>query len=323
MMNAIGGYLELELNRGRSFYDDSIKLNSARNCFAYILRARQYRKVYIPYYTCDVMLEPINKLGIDYEFYSINKIFEIENTIQLQKNEALLYTNYFGLKQQYISQLSDIYASQLIVDNAQAFYSQRIKNIDTFYSPRKFFGVSDGGYLYTNKILNEEFKQDYSYDRMSHLLKRIDLSAEEGYNDFCKNDNSLVNQSIKKMSKITNAVLSTINYDIVRMKRIENFNQLHSVLKSINQINIPLGIDTPAMIYPLLIDKGDKLKKYLIENKVFVATYWHNVKDWCTSNSFEMQLYNNLVCLPIDQRYNKNDMKHILDIYEEGGCHRK
>ena len=31
-----------------------------------------------------------------------------------------------------------------------SLFEKPLKNIDTIYSPRKFFGVSDGGYLYMN-----------------------------------------------------------------------------------------------------------------------------------------------------------------------------
>ena len=75
-MKPIGGFFELESYHGKEYYPELIKLNTARNCFEYILRAKRYKKVYLPRYTCDVMLEPINKLGIGYEFYSINESFD-------------------------------------------------------------------------------------------------------------------------------------------------------------------------------------------------------------------------------------------------------
>ena len=156
-VKAIGGYFELELRKGEHYHKDALKLNTARNCFEYILLARKYTKVYIPYYTCEVMLQPLHKYHIAYEFYHINESLEPIEVIQLQNDEAFLYTNYFGLKQSCVEHLAVIYKSQLIVDNAQAFYAPRIKGIDTFYSPRKFFGIADGGYLYTEHILEQHF----------------------------------------------------------------------------------------------------------------------------------------------------------------------
>ena len=48
---AIGGYFELELPNGKStfFGENYIELNSARNCLEYILRAKKYTKIHLPF----------------------------------------------------------------------------------------------------------------------------------------------------------------------------------------------------------------------------------------------------------------------------------
>jgi len=66
------------------------------------------------------------------------------------------------------------------------------------------------------------------------------------------------------------------------------------------------------MIYPFLIDNGQELKKKLIENKIFVATYWPNVFGWTDKDSFEYKLTKHLLPLPIDQRYEKNELNIIV-----------
>lgn len=301
-MDAIGGYFGLELRQGEHYHKNALRLNTARNCFEYVLRVRNYKKVYIPYYTCEVILEPLERLNIEYEFYHINELLEPKSEYSLKQNEAFLYTNYFGLKQDCVKRLAKLYKKQLIVDNAQAFYAEPLVEIDTFYSPRKFFGVADGGYLYIDQKLDIELDQDYSYERMSHLLKRIDVSAEFGYNDFKRNDDSLINQPIKLMSNLTNKILSSIDYNSVKEKRIENYLYLESKLKDKNLIQLPLkNIDVP-MVYPYLTN-DIALKQKLIANKIFVATYWPNVMDWTKEEDLEYKLTNNLLPLPIDQRY--------------------
>ena len=169
-MEAIGGYFSLELPLREEYHTDAIRLNTGRNCLEYILRVRGYKKVYVPYYTCEAVMEPINKLGIPYEFYHIDVHFEIRDRFTLKEGEALLYTNYFGLKQRYVEELAEKVGSRLIVDNTQAFYAKPLPGIDTFYTCRKFFGVADGAYLYCDAVLDDEIEQDYSYDRMAHLL---------------------------------------------------------------------------------------------------------------------------------------------------------
>ncbi len=296
--NAIGGYFELELRKGSHYHKDALRLNTARNCLEYILKVKGYTKIYIPYYTCEVILEPIKKCNLTYEFYSINDILEPEQNIQLKSNEAFLYTNYFGLKQAKVIDLSEIYGKQLIVDNSQAFFAPPIDGIDTFYSARKFFGVADGAYLYTDKELEEELEQDESYDRMSHLLKRADIGAEFGYSDFQENNRSLVYQSIKKMSNLTEKILCSIDYEASAKTRNEFYKKIDDKLRDKNLLKIEITDEDVPMVYPFLVDKGKELKQKLIEQRIYIPTYWDNVLEW-TTNDREIFLVQNLLALPI------------------------
>lgn len=312
-MNPIGGYFSLELSQGESYHPDAIALNTGRNCLEYILRCRGYRKVYIPYYTCEVILEPFQKLSIPYEFYNIDKQLEIDNEILLKNDEALLYSNYFGLKQMYVKKLAKQYGNQLIVDNTQAFYAKPVDGIDTFYSCRKFFGVPDGSYLYSDIKVSFEIEQDVSYDRMSFLLKRLDLGAEAGYADFRELSKRLVGQPIKRMSNLTAEMMRGIDYQAVACKRRENFKYLNEYLGATNQLQLPLDDAAVPMVYPYLTD-NKLLKQLLIAEKIFVATYWPNVLDWCKSGKWEYTLAEGTVHIPIDQRYDNEDEKRIIEI---------
>ena len=303
----------MELRKGEHYHKNAIRLNTARNCFEYVLRTRRCVKVYVPYYTCEVMLEPICRLGVEYEFYRINEKLEPIVLPRLNANEAFLYTNYFGLKQECVKRLALVYGKQLIVDNAQAFYAEPLEEVDTFYSARKFFGVPDGAYLYTDKPLQQEFEQDYSYERMSHLLKRIDLGAEAGYQDFRKNDDALYNQEIQLMSKLTETILAGIDYEAARNRRRENYQRLDEVLGSTNRIHLRMDMDSTPMVYPFLTDDVS-LKQKLVANKVFVAVYWPNTKKWCNQYGIEFSCMQGLLPLPIDQRYGEKEMQRIIEL---------
>lgn len=312
-MNAIGGYFELELRKGGHYHKDATRLNTARNSFEYVLRARHCRKVYVPHYTCEVMLEPINKLGIDVVFYAVNETLEPVKLPVLEEGEAFLYTNYFGLKQHCVKRLADVYGNRLIVDNAQAFYAEPIPGIDTFYSARKFFGVPDGAYLYASRKQEQEWERDYSFERMSHLLKRIDSGAEAGYSDFRNNDDALCGQEIKCMSKLTDAILAGVDYAGAKQRRRDNFAFLDEQLKDSNRIRLALDDEAVPMVYPYWTDDAS-LRQKLIENKVFVATYWPNVKEWTKDGMLEYELAEKLMPLPVDQRYGIKEMEIMKNI---------
>jgi len=318
-MKEIGGYFGLELGNKDEYHQNALGLNSGRSCFLYILKAQQPTKVYIPSYICNSILEPLVSERVPFEFYNINENFDIEDNIELKENEKLLYVNYFGLKSDYVKSLVGKYNESIIIDNTQNFYEPAINNIDTFYSPRKFFGVSDGGYLYTNKQIEMTIERDSSTAFAMQLLGRLDKNAGDYYELYNKAENRLVNQPIKLMSNITRAILKSVNYEEVMQKRKCNFEYLHSKLKEKNKLNfdIPdLNVNAP-MVYPF-VSNEPKLKSYLIAQKIYVANYWKEVKERKGCSELEKKLVDQLVPLPIDQRYGAEDMNRVLSVLTEG-----
>ena len=68
------------------------------------------------------------------------------------------------------------------------------------------------------------------------------------------------------------------------------------------------------MVYPYYVPGGKSLKKKLIENRVYVATYWENMRSHVAPNSVEESLIDELVPLPIDQRMTEEDVARVLGI---------
>ena len=189
----IGGYFGLEIEQKFDNVKNQIALNSARNCLRYVIRAFNIKEIYIPYYTCPVVWQAIQKEHCKIKFYHIDKTFMPD--IDLPSEAYIVYTNYFGICSKNVKDLTKKYKN-IIVDNSQAFYMPKY-GIASFNSIRKFFGVPDGALLYIDKRLNEDFEQDVSFNRCSHLLKRLDIDAQFGYKDFCKDDDSLIDEPIK------------------------------------------------------------------------------------------------------------------------------
>lgn len=317
-MSAIGGFFELELSSGKEYHQDAIRLNTGRNAFEYVLLAKNYKKVYLPYYTCSVIMEPINKLGLEYEFYRIDdKLKALYDFASIDSKGVFVYNNYFGLCDANVNEVASK-CKNLIVDNSQAFFSKPLIAVDTFYSARKFFGVPDGAYLYTDKLLENNLEIDYSSDRFSHLIGRIESGAEKTYQKFRENDEKLSWQPIKQMSQITQLLLKNINYSKVAETRKKNFQLLHDKLVTKNRLKINIDCFSTPMIYPFL-SSNPYLRERLIQNRVFIGQYWPNVLKWCNKDMIEYKIAKDLLALPIDQRYSHKEMKIILKIILDYG----
>lgn len=318
-MKEIGGYFELELqpSKNKLFKSNAVYVNSGRNAFEYIIRSiPKVDKVWMPYYTCSSLQEPISRLNLEIEYYHINAQLEIDNidSIHLGINDYLLYTNYFGVKGNYVDFLQQKIQDNLILDNSQAlFYSP--SNF-CFYSPRKFVGLPDGGVAFSEYHYLLKEKDTLSYDRFSHLLKRFDLKAPVGYEDFKENGAKIRGLELKEMSSLTYSLIQSIDFEPIKQKRTANFKYLHKYLGEYNEFSIDINnIDGP-LVYPFLYQSGN-LRSKLIQNKIYVATYWPNVLSIMKEDSVEYTLAHNTLHLPIDQRYGECDLKRILTLIEK------
>jgi len=312
----VGGYFELELDDGGEYHTSGIRFNLGRSCLEFLLRCSPPEVVYIPYYTCSAVLEPIKKLGLDCRFYSLNANLEVDLLHPISPNSRILYTNYFGLKSRYVESLCSRFKNSLIVDNAQAFYSLPPTGIDAFYSCRKFFGVPDGAYLYSSSGRIEDYSElalDTSVERMDYLLRRIEFGAREGYQSFRRVEDSFQSVGMRRMSKLSERLMRSIRYSQVAEIRKLNYSRLHDALSRFNELGILPDVGEVPLAYPFLIDKPG-LRERLIENDIFVPLYWENVLKDAAQHQWEYYLASRLCPLPIDQRLNIEDLDKIAGV---------
>ncbi|MAW32969.1 MAG: hypothetical protein CMK56_01015 [Proteobacteria bacterium] len=322
---ALGGYLELELSNNQAMPQEGGKLvNSGRAAFELALISSNYSKIHIPYFTCPAILEPLDRLQIPYEFYSLSDSLE-PNHLSLSDGEALVYVNYFGLMGRTVAALASRGLS-LIVDNCQALFESPIENIPTFYSPRKFVGVPDGGIAQNvAEKTGISLKTDTtSLDRCKHLLVRTEFDAEEGYSDFLTNEASLSKQPMKSMSNLSQKILRSISWDMVELKRFENFRYLHSKLGGINMLSEMIDLTPSAcpLTYPLLHQEGESLRQGLLNKRIYIPKYWPGIESFpIRADSLESKLMTSVVALPIDQRYGEREMLYLIDAMDSI-CHQ-
>jgi hypothetical protein len=317
-VKAIGGYFELadkDYECGRMPVE-GIALNTCRNALEYIiLQLADVKRIFLPYYTCEAVVEPLKRLSVDYVFYHINEHFEIDEALSFKKGDYLIANNYFGVKDAYIKELSLKYGDKLIVDNAQALFAPVIPEIKAAYSTRKFVGVADGGFAVG---VSDESSLKYEVDNTSghdsHLYIRKEKGAEAGFEDYQVNECKLDNQPIRRMSSQTQTILSQIDYEAVIQQRRQNYRYLREALGEMNLLQLP-PMDSFAcpMVYPFMVN-DESLRVRLIENKVFVARYWPNVLEWCSKDDIEYKLATRIIPLPIDQRYGEKNMQIMINL---------
>ena len=313
-MKEIGGYIELDTYHLPMLHEDAIALNCGRNALAYLLKARKIKRLWIPKFICDSVTQVCEREKVPYTLYGIGMDFSPFEEILLGQDEWLYFVNYYSqFDNNQIAEYVKKY-KRVIVDNAQSYFQMPLPHVDTIYTCRKYFGVADGAFLYTDAVLDEELPQDESFERMRFLMGRYERTASEFYGEYAANNELFYLEPIKRMSKLTRNLLHGIDYDRVKAVREKNFVFLHQTLGSMNELNVRNQSST--FMYPLLLKHGVGIRKRLQEKKIYIPTLWPDVFAWCGENATEYQIAANLLPLPIDQRYGVGDMKYITEEIE-------
>jgi hypothetical protein len=316
--STIGGYQGLEL----PFMDENvaqrrIRTNSARSAIKLVLRSIEAKKIWLPAYTCNSIVEAVNDVGVTSEFYKLGCNFDVDPSLQLEGDELILIVDYFGLCGETIKlSRSRFEPKQTIVDCSQAYFSEPTDFLATIYSPRKFFGLPDGGLLYSaeTRIERPEQRDNSSESRMAHLISRLTNSPEAAYRQYLEAEQAISKLPVQGMSRLTERLLQSVDYQRARETRARNALYLHERLGQYNQLNIKIdGISAP-LCYPFLPSIKTTSKAELISQRVFIPTYWPEVLGRVEEGSFEWNLVTNGLFLPCDQRYNEDDMGKLISL---------
>lgn len=313
-MKPIGGYIEWELPHiGHSYHPAALALSTGRAALRLALKVLQPVKCYLPFYTCDSLIDPVLAQGIPFEFYELDHRLDPGNLPVLKQKEYFILVNYYGLRTATVEKLAANYGKQLIIDATHDFFNNRYHGHWAFTSARKYFGVPDGAYLYKpdEVTFSEEFPR-FTGASVHHLFNRRFGDPELAYRQYLEYEESL-DTEVRAVSEVSEKWLNTIDYAMVIDRRRENFYWLHEQLRPYNTLPIEFSDQDVPFRYPFLPEKPIA-KAALMEAKLFIPSFWSDVPareipgyDW------EKKLANELLPLPNDHRYRPSDLKRLTD----------
>lgn len=315
-----GGFLPLELNPGEEFFDDYesslCRFNSVKAALDFLIKRLGLKRIYIPYYYCPSTTEAIRKTGIEVRFYHIDeRLAPID--LPDESQSMVLLVDYFGVCSSHISELAKKFCSaEVIIDRAHGFYAEPIidDHIHNVYSAKKFLGIPDGAYLISKAVIPcVEIPVD-ACGYAEYLLTTYEKGTDAAYR-MKKNVDVMLGANYGCMSKLSIGLLKNVDYDRVKRSREDNYRVFYDAFKNMNELSLPMK--SAAYQFPLLIScKGKVIKQKLIEEHIFVSTLWSGKDLIENGNIFELNMMENAIFLPIDQRYNVEDMEYIISRVE-------
>lgn len=317
-----GGFLPLELNPGKEYFADYeqwlCRFNSVKAVLYFLIRRLELAKIYIPYYYCPSTTDAIKNTGTAVCFYHIDSELMPVN-LPDENGSMVLLVDYFGVCTDRIVQLAYSFKNaEVILDRAHSFFSEPIigERIHNVYSAKKFFGIPDGAYLISKEIHPNSESPANAHEYSNYLVMTYEKGTNAAYQMKREVDKRLADH-YDSMSKLSIGLLQNVDYDRVKKSRIENYRILYEAFEDTNELTLPESC--PSYQFPLLIsEKGREIKKNLIEKNIFVPTLWSGKGLQEHGNSFELGMMDNSVFLPIDQRYDADDMKYLISCVSAG-----
>jgi len=263
--------------------------------------------VLVPDYICEAALTPFRELGININFYSLNRDFspnwqELEELVSLRNYCAILMIHYFGVPQNILrfNEFCDDKNILLIEDNAHGYGgSFQGKLLGTFghigiSSPRKILNTPSGAILYKGNNMIEP----KNLDRKKYSLIEFIVRKFFGYYPglkilYLRLLGRMPNIFDPKMSKekaakeliadsysqkIINNSLSKEMMSSLRERQQDRWNKCLSLMQEleIKPLYNELSEEVSPWLFPIIADSLEERKKiynYSIKHS-FIMSAW-------------------------------------------------
>ena len=323
------------LSTGRSAIRCVIKSIEERNL-------SMVKRILLPSFTCYTVIEPLIEAGYEIHYYDVDRnlnssIDALLETAIAKKVSIVLFHRYYGFDTLTgdVKKFEDLRKHGIVIveDCTQCLYSNFDKQgADyTFGSIRKWLGTPDGGFAvcatgtFTDKPTQydeklEKAKVVASYNKYKYLF--------EG-----KGEKSLFLQQFRDAEYILDEQIGWYaigemsaklqsNLDITELasKRRENFETLLINFPECNKIEPlfkKLAVENVPLYFPILVKNRSSLQQLFVKNAIYAPVVWP--KPACQTVVCEEAeyLYEHLLCIPVDQRYGKDDMMRVISVMLE------
>lgn len=326
-MREIGGPFAIELPaKSGEFYQEYekrlIRLESGRSCYEYAVLHAKPKALWLPVYNCSSVEQRIQssllkKYGLKVNFYNIDETFTPLIPTPTSRDEMVCWVNFWGVTPLKRRQEMAKRFPLLLIDNTQAFYDPPLEGTYTVYSCRKFFGVADGAYL----ILPEKCTPDEKIcikgnrigEKNAYLLQALESGQNAIYQDFKSCQSTFAECGIMEMSRTSRYILERTDYEDARRRRRMNFQVLQKALGAHNKIAVALEEGQAPFRYPFVCN-NEVLRRELVRRHIYVARWWAETIEDSRANAFEKKMAHDLMPIPLDQRYNEDDMRYVLRV---------
>lgn len=318
-----GGFFPLEGNSasiGRNasiaHLKGALSYYNARSAIAGLIVANSITDVVLPRYICPVVMRTVEQAGARGRLFPVNPSFRFDASgleAIVGSGSLLIVPGYFGVHMPDLNALSMIRrrtGCRILLDYAQALYEPCADEFAAVYSPRKFLGVPDGGFLLiggASGLVSPDQplgKVDHSIfgERVACHAMRGEYPSVDCLTSFRNLEESMPCGNLR-MSRLASSMFNAFDHDRACERRVCNFETLSTALGRPTEKLTTVPLCFPGPVAPEMFDT---VRQRLIQRGVFVPYYWPGLAG-------SVDPGRGVICLPVDHRYTCNDMVTIFE----------
>ena len=341
--NFVGSGTETRISDAGS----TVYYSLCREAFAVIARHLDdtNRKVLIPAYTCDTVITPFKEQGWDCYYYPIDNKLKIDTDAVLAlcsklDFDLMLVHPYYGmdLEEKEIALLREVRSKgcKLVVDLTQCIFSKQRLDFVDFYvgSYRKWFSIPDGAFLETKtklSIFGEELQENESFVSLqtdAMYLRGLYFSTDnEEVKSISRRLNKMANGMVDadvqphKMAMVSRQLLQQEDVKKNQQRRLDNFRFLFEHLKGIELCKLFCDdmseVSTAPLYFTIFVSDRSELQAELAAQHIYAPVIWPVVYEEVLVNDVVRSIYDTILAIPIDQRYDQTDMMKVVGIIKK------
>lgn len=296
------------------------------------------RVALVPSYTCHTVVAPFLKAGYKVEALAVDERLcmrgeELLDAVKKSNAGIMLIHNYFGFYTmpgwEEVYEKIKALGVVVIEDRTQCLYSSfKMSGVDYMVgSIRKWHGVPDGGFVVSRKgtLNNKPKESDLILERTKKeaaILKYNYLYNQQGTKDrfldgFAKAESILDHQTKRfTISNTSLQIQACLNAEELKEKRRQNYGYLLNRLAGLKTVSfvfleLPEGV-TP-LYCPILIMDRKMVQSYLKNHAIYAPVIWPKYEKLPAVRGKADVLYERMLCIPIDQRYGREEMEKIAE----------
>ncbi len=305
-------------------------------CLLDYLEGNSGKRCYVPSYTCETVLAPYRKLGMELIFYDFNSKMEpVFDRNLIGKFDILHIAGYYGFSNYSRSflDLAKAHSAVIVQDITHSMFSSNGLDPLADYaagSARKWLGVASGGVAYKK---GSDFNITPLPVDNEHIARRLLLLEGASALQSPTGDSTAFDMEkrfwaaegmLRKMFSYQASDAESIeimeHFDVATLqnKRRSNYRLM------LELINLKLPEFTEYIVFPELDDDSvpshftilyperNKLQNLLLDQGIKTTVYWPDIPEGCEEFA-SANIYRQVLSLPIDQRYGNAEMEAIVD----------